>query len=79
MREAVGRLREVPNTLSEWALGIANRLGKRMYAPNSLDHLMRQARDASRALEHGREARRPEKQGQGPDGEPGWRVAIQGR
>lgn len=30
VREAVGRLREVPNTLSEWALGIANRLGKRM-------------------------------------------------
>lgn len=56
--EAVGRLREVPNTLSEWALGIANRLGKRMYDPNSLDHLMRQARDASRALEHGREAPR---------------------
>ena len=58
MREAVGRLREVPNTLSEWALGIANRLGKRMYDPSSLDHLMRQARDASRALEHGREAPR---------------------
>lgn len=58
VREAVGRLREVPNTLSEWALGIANRLGKRMYDPNSLDHLMRQARDASRALEHGREAPR---------------------
>ena len=50
VREAVGRLREVPNTLSEWALGIANRLGKRMYDPSSLDHLMRQARDASRAL-----------------------------
>lgn len=49
---------EVPNTLSEWALGIANRLGKRMYDPSSLDHLMRQARDASRALEHGREAPR---------------------
>lgn len=58
VREAVGRLREVPNTLSEWALGIANRLGKRMYDPSSLDHLMRQARDASRALEHGREAPR---------------------
>lgn len=58
MRKAVGRLREVPNTLSEWALGIANRLGKRMYDPSSLDHLMRQARDASRALEHGREAPR---------------------
>ena len=58
VREAVGRLREVPNTLSEWALGIANRLGKRMYDPSSLDHLMRQARDASRALEHGREVPR---------------------
>lgn len=58
VREAVGHLREVPNTLSEWALGMANRLGKRMYDPNSLDHLMRQARDASRALEHGREAPR---------------------
>lgn len=58
VEQALGRLREVPNTLSEWALGIANRLGKRMYDPSSLDHLMRQARDASRALEHGREAPR---------------------
>lgn len=58
VRLVVERLREVPNTLSEWALDIANRLGKHTYDPNSLDHLMRQARDASRALEHGREAPR---------------------
>lgn len=50
VREAVGRLREVPNTLSEWALGIANRLGKRMYDPNSLDHLMRREQPRQQSL-----------------------------
>ena len=50
VREAVGRLREVPNTLSEWALGIANRLGKRMYDPSSLDHLMRREQPRQQSL-----------------------------
>lgn len=50
VREAVGRLREVPNTLSEWALGIANRLGKRMYDPRSLDHLMRREQPRQQSL-----------------------------
>lgn len=47
---AIGRLREVPNIVSEWAQGIARKLGKRIYDPNSLDYQMRQARAASRGL-----------------------------
>lgn len=38
---AIERLREVPNIVSEIALGIAERLGKRVYDPNSLDYQMR--------------------------------------
>lgn len=46
---AIGRLREVPEALSEWALGIARKLGKRTYDPRSLDYLAREAREAARA------------------------------
>ena len=45
--EAIGRLREVPETLSEWALEIANKLGIRTYNPNSLEHQARLAREAA--------------------------------
>lgn len=58
VEKALDRLREVPNTLSEWTLNIARRLGVRTYDPRSLDYLMRQAREASRALERGREVPR---------------------
>lgn len=46
---AIERLREVPNIVSEIALGIAERLGKRVYDPNSLDHQMRCATRAAAA------------------------------
>lgn len=46
---AIERLREVPNIVSEMALGIAKRLGKRVYDPNSLDYLMRAATRAAEA------------------------------
>lgn len=49
VRLVVERLREVPNTLSEWALDIANRLGKHTYDPSSLDYQMRQATRAADA------------------------------
>lgn len=46
---AIERLREVPNIVSEIALGIAERLGKRVYDPNSLDDQMRCATRAAAA------------------------------
>lgn len=46
---AIERLREVPNIVSEIALGIAERLGKRVYDPNSLDYQMRCATRAAAA------------------------------
>jgi predicted nucleic acid-binding Zn-ribbon protein len=46
---AIERLREVPNIVSEMALGIAKRLGKRVYDPNSLDYQMRAATRAAEA------------------------------
>lgn len=50
MTAAIERLREVPNIVSEWAQGIARKLGKRIYDPNSLDYQMRAAKAASRGL-----------------------------
>ena len=47
MTAAIKRLREVPNVLSDVALGIAERLGKRVYDPNSLDYQMRCATRAA--------------------------------
>lgn len=52
---AIGRLREVPETLSGWALGIARKLGVRTYNPNSLDYQMRSATEAARAINGGRD------------------------
>lgn len=50
VEQALGRLREVPNTLSEWAHEIARRLGKRVYDPNSLEHTARQAREVAHGM-----------------------------
>lgn len=47
---AIQRLREVPNIVSEWAQEIARRLGKRVYDPNSLEHMARQAREVARGM-----------------------------
>ena len=48
---AIERLREVPNIVSEIALGIAERLGKRVYDPRSLDYVARYATKDSKDLE----------------------------
>ena len=50
MKQAIAKLREVPETLSEWALDITHELGKRIYNPRSLDHMMQQATEAARGM-----------------------------
>lgn len=50
VREVVAKLREVPETVSAWALDIARKLGKRTYDPNSLDYMARQATEAARGI-----------------------------
>lgn len=62
MTQAIERLREVPTIVSEWAQDIARKLGKRVYDPRSLDHLAREAREASRASSIDRGAR-PQRRG----------------
>lgn len=47
---AIQRLREVPNIVSEWAQEIARRLGKRVYDPNSLEHMARQSREVAHGM-----------------------------
>lgn len=42
VEQALGRLREVPNTLSELAKDIARKLGKPLFDPNSLDYQTRE-------------------------------------
>lgn len=49
VEQVIQRLREVPETVSAWALDIAHKLGKRTYNPNSLDYQMRAAREAADA------------------------------
>lgn len=49
VRQAMAKLREVPETLSAWALEIASKLGKRTYNPSSLDYQMRRATEAARS------------------------------
>lgn len=48
VKQVIERLREVPETVSAWALDIAHKLGKRTYDPCSLDYI---AREATRAAE----------------------------
>lgn len=43
VREAIGRLREVPETVSAWALDIAHKMGKRTYDPRSLEYQIESA------------------------------------
>ena len=54
VRQAIERLREVPETVSAWALDIAHKLGKRTYDPNSLDYMKRQAIEAARGISSAR-------------------------
>lgn len=52
---AIGKMREVPNVVSDWAQEIARKLGKRIYDPRSLDHMVRQAREVARGMDSARE------------------------
>ena len=54
VEQALGRLREVPNTLSELAQDIARKLGKPLFDPNSLDYQMLKATRVSKALDRDR-------------------------
>lgn len=54
VRQAIERLREVPETVSAWALDIAHKLGKRTYDPTSLDYVKRQAIEAERGISSAR-------------------------
>lgn len=47
VRQVIERLREVPETVSAWALDIAHKLGKRTYDPCSLDYMVREATRAA--------------------------------
>lgn len=52
---AIQRLREVPEIVSDWALDIAHKLGKRTYDPNSLEYMKRQATEVARGMSSSRE------------------------
>lgn len=54
VEQALGRLREVPNTLSELAQDIARKLGKPLFDPNSLDYQMREVTRLAEALDRDR-------------------------
>lgn len=54
VEQALGRLREVPNTLSELAQDIASKLGKPLFDPDSLDYQTREATRVAKALDRDR-------------------------
>lgn len=54
VEQALGRLREVPNTLSELAQNIARKLGKPLFDTDSLDYRMREVTRAAKALDRDR-------------------------
>lgn len=54
VEQALGRLREVPNTLSELAQDIARKLGKPLFDPDSLDYQTREATRVAQALDRDR-------------------------
>lgn len=54
VEQALGRLREVPNTLSELAQDIARKLGKPLFDPDSLDYQMRGVTRVAKALDRDR-------------------------
>ena len=54
VEQALGRLREVPNTLSELAQDIARKLGKPLFDPDSLDYNMLEVTRIAKALDRDR-------------------------
>lgn len=49
MVKAIEGLREVPNIVSEWAQELARKMGKPLFDPNSVDYMMQEMREATRA------------------------------
>ena len=49
MVKAIEGLREVPNIVSEWAQELARKMGKSLFDPNSVDYMMQEMREATRA------------------------------
>ena len=47
--KALDGLREVPNIVSEWAQELARKMGKPLFDPNSVDYMMQEMREATRA------------------------------
>ena len=47
--KAIEGLREVPNIVSEWAQEMARKMGKPLFDPNSVDYMMQEMREATRA------------------------------
>lgn len=47
--KAIEGLREVPNIVSEWAQELARKMGKPLFDPNSVDYMMQEMREATRA------------------------------
>lgn len=64
VEQALGRLREVPNTLSELAQDIARKLGKPLFDPDSLDYQMREVTRVAKALDRDR-PHMPQQRGRG--------------
>ena len=54
VEQALGRLREVPNTLSELAQDIARKLGKPLFDPDSLDYQTREVTRMAMSLDRDR-------------------------
>ncbi len=54
VEQALGRLREVPNTLSELAQDIARKLGKPLFDPDSLDYQTQELTRMAKALDRDR-------------------------
>lgn len=47
--KAIEGLREVPNIVSEWAQELARKMGKPLFDPNSVDYMMQEMQEATRA------------------------------
>lgn len=47
--KALDGLREVPNIVSEWAQELARKMGKPLFDPNSVDYMMQEMLEATRA------------------------------
>lgn len=68
VREVIGRLREVPETVSAWALDIARKMvGVRTYDPNSFEYRARMAQRSAGAWNEERLRRPGRERGRGID------------